>query len=199
MFRMSHWARAEELVPLLTKQDQTRIYTNAVKTNLDRKTLKRFRAGIDSGSGLLRLEDLVVICYRYSEWATRRRFDWGKTYPAYIEPATKAIDNELTTGIWTLDVDLRREVEALLKSGRQDAPRAMHLRNLIEGTAGSLAAALRHASTWHQSHAGWEPIAECYNDVCNDLDYWLTWAGAPATYDQDEMPGDTSSVSPDDQ
>lgn len=76
-------------------------------------------------------------------------------------------------------MSLRRQVEELLRSGRQDPDRAAHIRSMVEARAGQLAAALDVAGSVDQSHDEWSSIAEEFDPIWNDLDTLLTLAGSP--------------------
>lgn len=177
-FRIAYWARIQELVRLMTKDDQGRASSAAQDAGIDRRAMRAIRQATESGHGNLTLEAADAIAKRYALWTTKRKFDWG-TYPPSVAADTRVIDGQLTSGIWRLDVELRREVESLLTDENRDVTEAAELRNRIEAAAGELAASLALAATWHQQHEAWDGIAGYFDEVCNDLDAALSLAGAP--------------------
>ncbi|MFN2557614.1 MAG: hypothetical protein ABR592_12260 [Nitriliruptorales bacterium] len=176
-FKKAYWSRAEELVPLLKGSDQEQVIKTAMNS-LGRRGGKPFKKAAATGSGPLSLAQADRVALRYGLWTVRKKYDWGH-YPRGTEELTRRLDEQITSGIWDLDVKLRRNLEAPLKSGRQDIPRAQHLRALIEARAGETAASLHVAHQARERHTDWEKLAEYFDEICNELDFLLTVAGAP--------------------
>jgi len=115
-FRQAYWQRVEEMVGLLGSADQNRAVQAAKAANLGRRAVNRFKGAAKESVGPLSLEWADHVAKRYALWTVRQQFDWGR-YPPDIPEGARRIDAELTSGIYDLDVRLRREVEnlALLK------------------------------------------------------------------------------------
>jgi hypothetical protein len=179
VFKVAYWGRISELAPLMTLGDQARAEKAAHDAGVSRRAAKALRLAVATGHGDLSLETADKMAKHYSLWATRRQFDWD-SYPPTVEKETRDINAALLTGFWALDVDLRRDIELLIMSGRVDPVAAARLRGNVEALAGTLAADLEVAANWHQQHPMWEEITQDFKPICNDLDGWLVRAGSPS-------------------
>jgi hypothetical protein len=179
VFKQAYWARVEELVDLMDSQGRQRAVESARSNRLGRKTLKRFNEAAGASlPGPLTLDAADGIAKRYAMWEVRRVFDRG-SYPPEVRPDTRRLDEALYSGIYELDVTLRRQVEALLRSPSRHG--ATGLRSEVEASAGRLAAAIDVATAADQYHPNWREISERYDDICNDMDALLALAGAPGS------------------
>jgi len=127
------------------------------------------------------LGELDEVAKRFALWSVRKQWDWD-----VVIPRASGIDSELgeqiTDDIWELDVTLRKSVEGAARAG--DSNRARTLRPVIEGAAGELAASIdvaRSALTDQDVSYEVGQIVEYCDVVGNDLDAFLTRAGAPGT------------------
>jgi hypothetical protein len=181
VIKRAYRARVEELVGLMDSQARQRTVDSAHKNRLGRKTLKRFNEAVGaSPPGPLTLGAADEIAKRYAMWEVRRVFDSGR-YPPQVRAQARRVDEALYSGMYELDVTLRRQLEALLRSPAPDSGRAAALRWEVEASAGRLAAAHAVADTADQYHPNWREISERYDDICNDMDALLALAGAPGS------------------
>lgn len=178
VFRKGYWFRVLELVPIMTRAAQATALQNAAN-NVSRRELRLYESAADTGSGPLSIDEADRTAKRYALWLTRAQFDWP-SQSASAPPVIAEIHGAITDGIWELDVAHRRDVEELLKTGRQDAARAAHLRSLIDAAAGSLAATLDVASTLPAGSPDWKFVADAFDEAYSSLDTLLTVAGSPS-------------------
>lgn len=178
VFRKGYWLRVLELLPVMTRAAQATALKNAAN-NVGRRQYRRYEAAASDGCGPLSIDDADRTAKRYALWLTRAQFDWP-VQAATAPPGVVAdVHAGITDGIWELDVALRRDVEDLLKTDRQDAARAARLRSLIEAAAGSLAASLDVASTLETESPDWKFVSDAFDEACSTLDTMLAAAGAP--------------------
>lgn len=179
VFRQAYWGRIEELVALLDEAGQEQAVTAARAARLGRKTVRRFQDVARAvRPGPLTIDGADEVAKRYALWETRRMFDWG-FYPQGVQPATRSVDEALSSGIYELDVTLRREVETLLRTSTGEvSTRAASLRVAVEATAGRLAADLRIAATMGDQLPDWARINDDFDIVCNELDALLRLVGS---------------------
>jgi hypothetical protein len=179
-FRKAHWERAIDLAGLLEPDAQAQIRANAVKANVGKKRLRRLDSAIASHSGTATLEAVDRTAKRYSLLSVRRKLDWNpKAVLRQAPEGVRVVDRQLCDGIWSLDVTLRKQVEALLTAKTQDPQRARALRYEVEKEAGALAATLDMRERMGGVMSYWDEIAEYFDPVCKELDELLTQAGAP--------------------
>jgi len=179
-FGAAYWQRAEEMAALVQGSDQPQLLA-AVRSNRGRRAVKRFVSRMPAGGGPLSVDDVDTVCKRFALWTVRLKLDWGRHEAPRLDGANM-LGHALTSGIYDLDVHLRRQVEHLLLQRRQDPPAAHHLRALVEARAGETAAAIdvSHVSDMTCDH--WDEVRESFDAICNDLDGLLTLAGSPSAH-----------------
>lgn len=180
VWKQAYWARVLELYDLMDREAQHQALESAHSNRLPRKTLRRFDELADSSAPVpLTLDAANEVAGRYALWETRRTFDWG-SYPSMVRPETRRLDEALVGGIYSLDVTLRRSVEALLRRPETSSSEATALRAAIESRAGRVSAAVALTNESDQHHPDWADLSDYFDRIRNELDHLLTLVGAPA-------------------
>lgn len=111
-FQAAYWDRIVELAQLMSDRDR-RQATALAKRRIAKK-IKRAKRGSDH----LTLEEIDAIAKRFALWTVRRKFDWpNRMFRRQATAVQRNLHDALTSGIWKLDIGLRREIEDSLVSG----------------------------------------------------------------------------------
>lgn len=173
VFRMAYWERVEDLVGLLDQVGQQRALEAAKSAKLGRKTLQRFKKAMGSPSAnIMSLESADTIAKRYALWTVRAKFDWCDQPPEWNE-TTQRIHENLTLGIYELDVDIRRAIETELHGGAQTPNKHPQLRRRVEQCTEEMEAAITAANSNTQRHTAWDEIIEYFQPVRHEVDQML--------------------------
>jgi hypothetical protein len=178
---LEYWNRVVELVGLADSGAQLELLELAQRADADSAVRRLLREAMsERRTGPLTLTDVDGISKRYAFYFVRVAHDWGpnREYPPNTTNLAKRLDADICTSIWKLDVELRREVEALVAARDAGASGLIDLRRSVESEQGSLAASLDVAATLGPMPSDWQYIATDFSDVCSSLDKLLVYAGS---------------------
>ncbi len=177
-FRKSYWERMAELADLVVEAELPQLVEAANQANLPRGLRARLRSTRTAERAPFTVEQVDTIARQFALWTVRNSYDWRRGEDQRLPSQVVNIHLALTTGIWGLDVEQRREVEKFFRNGRPDPAEIAVVRKRVEELAGDTAAAVDFARLVDSANMpeDWTWIIEALDQVCNELDELLRLA-----------------------